>query len=185
MNYQEDVIIDVEALDVEWAEQADLFGRYAEQLADANKEVNRLAQKEKVIRSKLILEANSNPSVMGEGIKPTGGNVEAYFRTHEDHIEVKEDLINAIYEQNILEGAVSGMRQRKGSLENLVILHGQHYFAGPVEPRNLNVEIDIRRREKVSKEGGAKTNRNSTEETPEERKARKKKERQERRNTNV
>ena len=35
---------------------------------------------------------------------------------------------------------------RKKSLENLVILHGQQYFAGPKMPRNISEEREIKQK---------------------------------------
>ena len=63
------------------------------------------------------------------------------------------EVIDARYEFNTAKGAVRAVDQRKESLENLVRLHGQHYFAGPKIPRDLSSEVE---QHKIRKESNAK-----------------------------
>ena len=50
------------------------------------------------------------------------------------------------------QGAVYAFEQRKTSLENLVRLHGQQYFAGPKMPRDLRKEVDRRAQQRKADE---------------------------------
>jgi len=56
----------------------------------------------------------------------------------EDSYQAKRTAYNeATRHVNVLQGVVYAINDRKSSLENLVKLHGQQYFAGPSTPHNL------------------------------------------------
>jgi hypothetical protein len=139
MNYEIDIEIDESALDVELLEQPSLALKYGKHWAEKARELTQAEENVKLIRSKLIKEAHEDPDTyLGEGIKPTGPVVEAYYREHEDHIQAKEELVEAQYQLNIAEIAKKEISvTRKSSLANLVELHKQQYFAGPSIPRDL------------------------------------------------
>ena len=132
-NYNDDVSINPDALDIEWTKQAQTFFGYAKMLAVAKKKVNALEQKVKVIRSQLLLEAR-------EAGAKNSSQEEAYYRTQPRHQEAKQEWIDAQYEADILDAAVFALHQKKAALENLVRLQGQNYFAGPSVPRDVGKE---------------------------------------------
>lgn len=140
MNYTEELYIDETALDVEWLKQSEKFMRVSRLSAKVDAEVRRLEEKMKVLRSELILEVNGNPKLLGKGLKPTGQTMEAYFRTHKKHKEIKEQLNEAQYRADVLRSAVFAFQNRKTALENLVTLHGQQYFSTPNVPHDLSKE---------------------------------------------
>jgi len=131
-NYEQDISIDVNSLDLEWNQQAFIFGYYSKQLAKAIRNVNRVWEKLKIRRSELIQECRENDP------KASAPVMEAYYRTNEDHQKLKQDLFDAEYERDILQNAVYALNHKKAALEKLVILHGQSYFAGPVIPNDIN-----------------------------------------------
>ena len=134
----EELGIDPERLDVEWIKHPDTFHKYAHAAADAERTAKEAAENVKVIRSELIRKANKNPErYLGKGNKATGTNVEAYYRKHPDHIEAKEELIEAEYERDIIQAAKSAMFMKKVALESLVKLAMQGWFASPVAPKTM------------------------------------------------
>lgn len=155
MSYEQDMTIDETALDIECLEQADLTLKYARLYAEAKRDVEQAEEKVKIVRSELIRDANEDPDdCLGDGVKPTGPNVEAYYRTHEDHIAAKDELINLQYELTMIEGAKNGIAfTRKAMLEALIQLHAQQYFAGPKMPRDLSFEAQKRHKDKKSQTG--------------------------------
>lgn len=130
MNYEEDLKIDPDQLDVECLNQAEKFFKYSEQLAYADKAAKKAHEKVKVIRSELVKEARE------EGAK-NANQEEAYYRTNRKHKEAKDELIEAEFEKDLLQASVFAFSHRKTMLENLIRLHGQNYFAGPEIPRDL------------------------------------------------
>jgi len=143
INYEQDMDIDETALDAEWLNQASLAMKYGKHWARCKEVLTRAEENIKVIRAQLVKEAYRSPDeCLGKGNKPTGVNLEAYYRDHEDHIEAKDEWINAQYEFNMAEVAKWEISNtRRLALENLVRLHGQQYFAGPSVPHDL---ADIR-----------------------------------------
>lgn len=137
MNYNDDIKIDETALETEWLNQAARYLKYAELAAAADKEVRRLEERMKVLRSEIILE-ESNKSVGKRS--PTGQMIEATFRVHPQHRKLKRKLNDAQHDADILRGAVFAFQQRKTALENLVMLHGQGYFAEPNVKRTIRKE---------------------------------------------
>ena len=164
MNYTEDMRIDETALDVECLEQTGLAMKYAKIYATAKKAVTEAEEEIKVIRSELVRNANYDPDkCLGDGVKPTGPNVEAYYRTHAEHKDAKQELIDLQYELDMAEVAKNEICfTRKAQLENLITLHGQQYFAGPKMPRDLSFEAQKRHKEKKADKGTASKMRRRT-----------------------
>lgn len=158
MNYIDDLKIDPDQLDIEWLEQPLLFHKYSSASAQANQFVRKCEELMKVVRSQLTLEASQKgEQVLGQRIKPTAVNVEAYYRTHKDYIQAKTSLSEAQYEAEMLTNAVYAFHQRKSALENLIKLHGQNYFAGPVVPRELSAKYKENQKERLREQRREKT----------------------------
>jgi len=141
MDFEKDIKINEDTLDIEFIRHPAKFFAYAEQLAYTEKIAKHAHEHVKVIKSKLTKEALSNPSLVGGG-KATAVAIEAYYRLDQEYIEAKERWIKDIYERDMALNAVQAMNGKKTSLENLVRLHGQQYFAGPSVPRDLKEEIE-------------------------------------------
>ena len=52
-------------------------------------------------------------------------------------------FLNSKNDNEVAQNAVKCIDARKDSLENLVKLHGQNYFAGPKIPRDLKAQREI------------------------------------------
>lgn len=128
LNYKKDLEICKFKLDEECENQPLLYMQYAEAAAKAKKEFDQAWENVKVTRARLIKEANE------QGAK-NDSQREAYYRTHEDHIEAKEEKTEAEYYYNILNSAVFAFSQRKTVLEMLVKLWAGEYFSEPVPER--------------------------------------------------
>jgi hypothetical protein len=146
MDYERDTYIDETALDIEWLEQPELARKYGEHWAECVRNLTLAEEKVKLVRAELIKQAHEDADeIFGQGVKPTGQMVEAYYRTHKRHKKAKDEWVQAQYEANNAEIAKFEIsRTRKSALENLVVLHGQSYFAGPKVPRNLQKKREDR-----------------------------------------
>jgi hypothetical protein len=158
-DYTADMQIDETALDVEWLEQPNLAMKYGKIYAKARKELTLAEENIKVIRAELIAKANDDPDTcLGAGVKPTGPNIEAYYRNHRKHKAAKDAWVEAQYNCNMAEIAKNEIGfTRKAALEALVTLHGQQYFAGPVFPRNLTKERQEREENKKQSNSSVKS----------------------------
>jgi len=138
MNYEDDIRIDEEALDIEWLEQASLMMKYARNAADARRELDRAKENFDIVKAEVDKDIRTNPDDY-EVTKVTDASVAAAILGTEEYKEASQRLIQAKYEADIASSAVRAVEQRKDALENLVRLHGQQYFAGPRVPHDLAV----------------------------------------------
>lgn len=151
LDYERDMQIDVDGLDVEWLDQPVLALRYGKYVSQLRAEVARLEERKKTTRAELIVEANKDPQGTCNKDKPNAADIEAYYRTSERYKDVIKDLLKAQEELEYAEVAKNEISfTRKAALENLVRLHGQQYFAGPRVPRDLGKEWESRQRQKQS-----------------------------------
>jgi hypothetical protein len=146
LDYEVDLNIDTLDLEIEWLKQPNLFFKYSSALAKAKKErrkahVNMLAERAR-IRKKL----------MQEGSKVTEAILEEEVAAAEEWNIFKLKS----YEEDLLEGAVSAMHQKRAALQNLVELLSLGYYSTPNEPKKMNNSTVIKKRisEKLNKQGG-------------------------------
>jgi hypothetical protein len=157
LNYEQDIKIEVDALDLEWLEQAPLAMKYGRHLTHLKSIQRQLEERKKTVRSELILAVNRDAEALIGKKSPNAGDIEAFYRNHVRYKEVIEELNEAIAEAEFADVAYQQISwTRKTALENLVKLHGQQYFAGPSVPRDLSKEQQDRERTKRTDAGVAK-----------------------------
>lgn len=153
VDYEKDMSIDEDALDVELLEQPRLTYKYNKILAKREQELSNTKDSLNLIKADLDKKYRSNPEKYGIE-KVTDASITAAIQRDKDYQEANQEVIDAQYEYMIAKGAVDAIsNQRKSALENLVKLHGMNYFAGPVVPRNLHQE-----REKKQERNDARIN---------------------------
>jgi len=141
IDFSRDMKIDETALDVEWLKQGELASLYNQHYAEMCRKLEIAHEEVKTIRSELIKRANKFPEKCCHKAKPNAQDIEAYYRTHKKYKKAKEHMIELEYEKNMAELGKNEINYtRKSALENLVILLGQQYFAGPRNPRDLTKE---------------------------------------------
>lgn len=151
LNYEQDVKIDEQALDVEWLEQPRLMMRYARAAADAKKEMDHKKEQLEVKKAELDKDIRSDPQKYGLE-KITETVVQNTITLQDEYQEASQAFVEAKHEYDIARYAVQSIQDRKEALENLVKLHGQQYFAGPSAPRDLTKEWEQREKQKNSDE---------------------------------
>ena len=147
-DYEKEIEIDPEALDIEWLQQPVLFLKYSEAAAQARKEVDFAKEKLDVVRARLDKSIREAPEQYGVK-KITEAVVANTVLTQDEYREAYKEMVNAKYQADLLTKVVQAFDQRKSALENLVRLYGQGYFSGPQEPRDINIEWEKRIKDKV------------------------------------
>ncbi len=148
-DYDADLNINEDALDVEWLEQPRLFLKYSQLLADARRTQDQLKERDEVLRAEIATGVRANPTEYGID-KVTVDAVNNAVAQDSRVNQSAQALREAAYEVDMFKAAVSAFEHRKAALENLVRLAGQNYFATPAVPRNLHEE-----RERLHKLGRA------------------------------
>lgn len=156
--FRDDLRIDVNALDVAAATQADLFFYWAEKSAKTKTKYERTKQQLDLLRARLQLEARESPEKFGL-VRVTEAAITAVVEGSETVIEKVGELLRAREDVLVLEQCVAAMDQRKKMICELISLHGLQYFAGPSTPRNImsaykdhakRREEDLRRRQQAT-----------------------------------
>lgn len=139
MNFEEDVRIDENALDVEWLEQPSLVIKYARFSADARKIADLAKERLDIRTAELDRDIRAFPENYGLQ-KITESVVANTIILQPAWKDANEAYIDARFEQTMSQEIFRAITDRKDSLENLVRLHGAQYFAGPSVPRDLTAE---------------------------------------------
>lgn len=150
--FEQDRKVDPEQLDVEAAQQADLFFKWAEREVEAKIDVDRAKYNLEITDAKLATRIREDPERY-DVKKVTESSIAAAVQNHPRHAAAYETFLSAKATHLMLEKAVLAMEQKKRMIEVLVTLHGQEYFAGPSVPRDLGAawkESQQRRSERVN-----------------------------------
>lgn len=155
MDYENEIFIDANSLDVEWLVQPELMLKYGKNEADCERTMDLTKEKLDLVKADLDKNIRESPDSFGI-TKITETVVSNTILMQDEYKEMYQAYLDAKYEHNVAKAAVRAFVQRKEALENLVKLHGQQYFAGPKVPRDLTAErnkkreMNIKANEKVS-----------------------------------
>jgi len=153
LDYKKDMMIDFDNLDLEWIDQTELARKYAKHLAGVKREVGRLEEKKKTIRSVLIDQVNRDPLETTGKKSPNAADIEAAYRRDKEYQRTVEELLDAQEEAEYAEHVYNEISfTKKKALEQLVQLYISQYFAGPNVPRNLYEEYKKKREEMEKKQ---------------------------------
>lgn len=143
MDYAKEIVIDDQALDIEWLEQPSKMLKATAYQAQCREDMDIATQELDVVKAELDKDIRTNPENY-DIVKITEAVVTNAIMTQPEYEEAHLLLLKAKYEHEVAKGVVTAFSQRKDALENLVRLHGQNYFAGPRIPRNLREEIEAK-----------------------------------------
>jgi hypothetical protein len=122
--------IDQNRLDESWLDQPKLYLKYATKLADAKLDYDEAKARLDVTKAEIELKVREDPEKFAVK-KVTEAVIESTVVADETVQEAQKEVNLSKHRVNILEAAVNALEHRKRTLENLVTLHGQSYFATP------------------------------------------------------
>jgi len=154
LNFDADIGIDEDALDLEWLEQPEKMLRYGQYCASCRLQMDYAKEKVDVTWAELDNQIREDPVAFGLG-KITEAVVSNTILRQPEYQKAMKAFLDAKHEYEMALAAVRAMDQRKSALERLVQLHGQEYFAGPKAPRNLTEERMARQRKTDARIGKA------------------------------
>ena len=126
-----DVAVDPDDLVEEWLRLSSTFHNYQKELAKANKRAKEANERVKVTRSKLRKQAKE------DGAK-TESEKEDFYRTHDDHMKAKQEQIDAEYESDLVNAAVSSFYRKETAMLEVGKLIGRiEHFRHPNEPVDI------------------------------------------------
>lgn len=141
MNYLEDIKIDSTALDVELLNQPNLVFEYGKAYSKAVIETKKASQHLELVESDIVGEINANVvDTLGVGVKATEANKRSYIIKQTSYSIANNELLDAEENERLCKIAYTAIIEKKSSLENLVKLAIQGYFALPSTARDLEKE---------------------------------------------
>lgn len=146
MNYEQDIKIDHDALDIEWLEQPELMMRYSRHQARCALDYDKAKERLEVVKAELDKQIRQHPEKY-EIAKITETVILNTIITQPKYTATQGEMLDAKFEWDIARAAVNAINGRKDALENLVRLHGMQYFAGPKMPRDLTREVERKRQQ--------------------------------------
>lgn len=129
--YEEELQIDMYALETEWVDQPRRFFKYAEALAEAKHDLDKAKEALEVKKANLDQAIRQAPESYGLGGKVTEAGIGNAIILDETYGKLRNRVHEASHLVELLGAAVRAFDQRKCALENLVRLHGQQYFSAP------------------------------------------------------
>ena len=148
MNYEQDVEISSDDLDIECLDQPTLMLKYGKHKAEMDKELALEKEKLDLVKAEIDKKIREVPEDFGITTKITETVITNTILANEDYRKAYKKYLDANYEHNVARSAVDAVSQRKDMLEALIRLHGQQYFAGPKVPRDLTAEIQKKEKQK-------------------------------------
>jgi len=136
-DYELDMEIDADELDVECLNQPALMLKYSTKLAQALQVKDLAKEALDYMKAQIDKSIREDPEKYGLA-KITETAVANAILEEKQYRDSVSKVTKASFEVNVVQGAVRAVEQRKQMLENLVKLHGQSYFAGPSVPHNLS-----------------------------------------------
>ena len=141
LDFENDTKIREDALDVEWLRQPELAVKYGKLYVTVKAYLDSLDLERKILKSDLHRRATADPVECCGKAKPTANDIEAFVESSSDYKEIRRTIVDHTRAVNIVEVMKNEITYtRKATLENLVILFGARYFAGPNVPRDLTEE---------------------------------------------
>ena len=125
--------IDLSALEREWVHQPKLYFIYAEELAQARRELEESKANMEIVAAEVDKRVRKYPEKYGmeENVKLTEAMVKAAVKDSKKLKKAQEEFRAIQYKVNVAQAVVTALDHRKSALGKLVDLHGQNYFSKP------------------------------------------------------
>lgn len=131
MGIKEDLAIDKLALDMECLRQPSLVEYYSRQLSEMAFTRDQCKEDLDILKAEVDSEIRAEPDEYGLPAKPTETAIKSVI-TCEPRVTAKTtEYLTLCKEYNILMGIKISLDHKKSSLEMLVKLYGQNYWADP------------------------------------------------------
>ena len=145
MNYEKDLVIDDSALDIECADQAMLFMKYAKHYAETRRVLDEEKQRLDIVKADIDKQIREHPEKF-KLEKVTEGAIQSAILTEGTYNIAYKKYLDAKFESDMAANAKDAMNMRKEMLEGMIKLLAQSYFAGPRTPRDLSKERELKQR---------------------------------------
>ena len=136
LDFQQDNLIDPEALHIEVLRQPNLFYRYAKEWVAAKGDVERAKLTLEVFTARKQIEARQFPEKF-KLLKATDAAVEFAVKAMPEYKQWAEAYIQTLERMLLCQKAMDAIDDKRAMIEALIELHKTQWFAGPTVPYDL------------------------------------------------
>lgn len=147
-----DFQIDPYNLEEEWTKQSTLYKQYADEYADARRELAEAQSALEVAKAKCKLAIRQNPGDFGLK-KATNDSVEEAAALSESIQEAEQEVCDARHRVDVLGGAKEALDHKKKALGDLVSLYLSDYYSGPTASKGDRERIKQWREDQKTPKG--------------------------------
>lgn len=143
--------IDKTRLDEEWVKHTRLVEHYADQLADAKRDLEIAKTAYDVKEAETSLKIRKRPDRYLENVNVTEKSIETVLTTKMAESQENEDWLDAKHRSDLLQAAMTKLEHRKKALEDLVYLWSAGYFSEPKNKYMDKEDIDRMKSKQMSR----------------------------------
>jgi hypothetical protein len=141
-NYDEDLRIDRDQLEIEWEKQPMIYFYWAQKEAEALEAKDRASQKLNIVQAEMDAKIRSNPSAYNLPEKTTETAIKYTLINTEQYLEAQNDLIEKNKTVRILSAAVKAFDHKKTGLSKLSELWlGGYWSTAGGAPKEMKVHF--------------------------------------------
>jgi hypothetical protein len=149
-NYDEDLRIDRDQLEIEWEKQPMIYFYWAQKEAEALEAKDRASQKLNIVQAEMDAKIRSNPSAYNLPEKTTETAIKYTLINTEQYLEAQNDLIEKNKTVRILSAAVKAFDHKKTGLSKLSELWlGGYWSTAGGAPKEMKENINQRKGEEL------------------------------------
>lgn len=149
-NYDEDLKIDKDQLEIEWEKQPMIYFYWAQKEAEALEARDRANQKMNIVQAEMDAKVRSNPSDYGLNDKPTETAIKNIVTNSKEYRLVENDVIEKNKTVRVLQAAVIAFDHKKRALTKLVDLWlGSYWSSSGGAPKEMKEDINKRKGEEM------------------------------------
>ena len=131
MSFQEDIQIDVNALDYEWEVHSSKYLKVSEEFADAIYRKDAIKFKLEVAEASVDMDIRKNFRSHGFDVKPTEVAIKNTVAISPDVQRLAKELVRCTHAVNMMQAAKGAFEHKKKALEKLTDLYLSGYWAEP------------------------------------------------------
>ena len=148
--FREAMVVDKNALDVQWEDQSSLYFEYVEISSACSEVIDGLKDELNVLEAETDLKIRSNPEDYNIE-KVSESAIKAAITCNKKVAKRKKALHEWMYYDRILKGALNSIDQRKRALTKLSDLFIAGYFAEPKSHPVMDEKVEQRKQSTVKK----------------------------------
>jgi len=151
-NYEPNLQPDPHRLDEEWVKQPELYRQWANEAADARRELDEAKNELAATRAETSFAIRTNPSDYDLN-KVTEAGIGEVLLQQKQVQHAESAVVEARHRLDVVNGIVTALDHKRKALESLVSLHLSSYYASPRAPEGTKEAMDVVEKQDIRSRG--------------------------------